>query len=391
MKRLALILPLLALAAAPARAEDPATNAVPRVHGAAVDNEPFSVENYCAVCDATARAQRLFLLGDFEGALAVSSNLLALSTGQEGNAVGEAAALNNIAWALHRMGRDAEALEPAQRSVERMTVASNLDTLACILSVLGETDEAKEKLGEAFRLLEIESAQRRSFGRRGKKASARGRSLDLLEKKRNVQFHLAQVLDLAGESALAKAMLNNLRIADFVPLGEEAAYDALADRLGAVPLEPEARERAAIRRVAALVAAACEEGNHADTAEAIHETFASIDASAVPDDVRAAVEVFAKLVDEGRVLVERGNADPTEQDETLRKELEDFTARIDRAGKDLMRTIRRHGVSDDVLRYALFHAANPHPATNAPAASEPHAENAEPHAESADGSKEPAP
>ena len=44
-----------------------------------------------------------------------------------------------------------------------------------------------------------------------------------------------------------------------------------------------------------------------------------------------------------------------------------------------------------VLGYALFHAANPHPATNAPAASEPHAENAEPHAPSADGAKEPAP
>ena len=69
----------------------------------------------------------------------------------------------------------------------------------------------------------------------------------------------------------------------FVPEEEEAAYDALADRLGAVPLEPEARERAAIRRVAALAAAACEEGNHADTAEAIHETFASIDASAAEE------------------------------------------------------------------------------------------------------------
>ena len=44
-----------------------------------------------------------------------------------------------------------------------------------------------------------------------------------------------------------------------------------------------------------------------------------------------------------------------------------------------------------VLGYALFHAANPHPATNAPAASEPHAENAEPHEDSADGAKEPAP
>ena len=44
-----------------------------------------------------------------------------------------------------------------------------------------------------------------------------------------------------------------------------------------------------------------------------------------------------------------------------------------------------------VLGYALFHAANPHPATNAPAASEPHAENAEPHAPSAEGAKEPAP
>ena len=361
MKRLAILLPLLALAAAPARAADPATNAVPRVHGAAVDNEPFSVENYCAVCDATARAQRLFLLGDFEGALAVSSNLLALSTGQEGNAVGEAAALNNIAWALHRMGRDAEALEPAQRSVERMTVASNLDTLACILSVLGETDEAKEKLGEAFRLLEIESAQRRSFGRRGKKASARGRSLDLLEKKRNVQFHLAQVLDLAGESALAKAMLNNLRIADFVPLGEEAAYDALADRLGAVPLEPEARERAAIRRVASLLAAAWEEGNsllyagddYAAAAKAFHEAFGSIDASAAPDDVRAAVAAVVKHVDKIRALIERANADPSDRDEAFLKEIDDCTDRFHRAGKDLMRAVRRHGVSADVLRDAF--------------------------------------
>ena len=37
-----------------------------------------------------------------------------------------------------------------------------------------------------------------------------------------------------------------------------------------------------------------------------------------------------------------------------------------------------------VLGYALFHAANPHPATNAPAADEPHADSAE-------GAKEPAP
>ena len=76
---------------------------------------------------------------------------------------------------------------------------------------------------------------------------------------------------------------------------------------------------------------------------------------AQPDEVkrRAAVEAFAKLFDEGGAPVERGNADPSDRDEAFQKYLEDLTARYDRAGKDLMRAVRRHGVPDDVLRDAF--------------------------------------
>ena len=346
-------------ALAAAFAEEAAKRAAetPSAAGAEEDD----AENSYAICAAMARAHRMFLLGDREGELAASSNLLALATGPDGDREGEAAALNNIAWALHLTGRDAEALEPARRSVERMAATSNLDTLACILAALGETDEAKKKLVDAFQRLEMERVLSRSPGRRGKKSAAGGGSPELLEKERHLQFHLAQVHDLAGETALAKAMLDNLRIADFVPLGEETAYDALADKLGAAPLAPEARERAAIRRVADLLAAAWKEGNallcagedHVAALAAVHEAFASVDSSAVPDDVRAAVEAFVQLFDEGGAPVERASADTFDRDETLQKYLEDLTARYDRAGKDLMRAVRRHGVPDDVLRDAF--------------------------------------
>lgn len=360
MKKLSLLLPLIALSAL-ADAPERTDLQIRRDdgHGPSEGTQ----EAACAARRQQARAamahaRYLFLSGDPEGALAASSNLLSFAVGGEEDPV-ESRALNNIAWALHLLGRDAEALEPARRAVEVQLRASaaSLDTLACVLDALGETDEAKDKLAVAFDRLDDEWRPRRA--RRGKKAALR--SPECIECERHLQFHLAQTYDRAGETALAKAILDNLRLAGFVPEEEEAAYDALADRLGAAPLAPDARERAAVRRLAGLVEAVvtehdCGEAAHGVRRDAFDATLArfdAIDATGAPADVRGALDALRNGYRDFFAVAKEFPADPEAAPVALKRRLGAAGIRLHAAGRDLLRAVRRHGVRSDALRDAL--------------------------------------
>ena len=362
MKKLSLLLPLIALsalAAAPERTDLQIRR--DDGHGPSEGTQ----EAACAARRQQARAamahaRYLFLSGDPEGALAASSNLLSFAVGGEEDPV-ESRALNNIAWALHLLGRDAEALEPARRAVEVQLRASaaSLDTLACVLDALGETDEAKDKLAVAFDRLGDEWHPHRAG--RGKKAAARVHSPEYLEYERHLQFHLAQMYDRAGETALAKAILDNLRLAGFVPEEEEAAYDTLADRLGAAPLAPDARERAAVRRLAGLVEAVvtehdCGEAAHGVRRDAFDATLArfdAIDATGAPADVRGALDALRNGYRDFFAVAKEFPADPEAAPVALKRRLGAAGIRLHAAGRDLLRAVRRHGVRSDALRDAL--------------------------------------
>ena len=123
--------------------------------------------------------------------------------------------------------------------VERVALASgeswlagadggaSLDTLACVLTALGETDEAKERFAAAFESADSRTAPAWDSLMRARRAVGR----------KTRQVHLAQCWERAGETAPAKVILDALRAEGFVPPPpEDAAYDALAEKLGAAPL-----------------------------------------------------------------------------------------------------------------------------------------------------------
>ena len=141
--------------------------------------------------------------------------------------------LNELAWTLHLLGRDAEALPYARRAVAAAEdddpgAVALRDTLGAVLVGVGETAEARKVLEDA-----IERADHPRVW------TPRGVKKRLAESRDYLRFHLAQCLDREGDAAGAKALLDALRGEGFVPdAPEDAAYEALAGKLGAAPLAP---------------------------------------------------------------------------------------------------------------------------------------------------------
>ncbi|MBQ3810146.1 MAG: hypothetical protein II839_04930, partial [Kiritimatiellae bacterium] len=139
------------------------------------------------------------------------------------------------------------------------------------------------------------------------------------------QFHLAQCWERAGETAPATAILDALRSEGFVPPPpEDAAYDALAEKLGAAPLPPGARERAALDVLVDLVAGVffeseCREpDDRTDPAmipllERVAADLAALPADGAPDEVRAALDGLRRFMEDCAALVaERPDGLPAE-------------------------------------------------------------------------------
>ena len=141
--------------------------------------------------------------------------------------------LNELAWTLHLLGRDAEALPYARRAVAAAEdddpgAVALRDTLGAVLVAVGETAEARKVLEDAI--------ERAEHPRVWTPRSVKKR---LAESRDYLRFHLAQCLDREGDAAGAKALLDALRGEGFVPdAPEDAAYEALAGKLGAAPLAP---------------------------------------------------------------------------------------------------------------------------------------------------------
>ena len=141
--------------------------------------------------------------------------------------------LNELAWTLHLLGRDAEALPYARRAVAAAEdddpgAVALRDTLGAVLVAVGETAEARKVLEEAIERAEHPRVWTPRFVKKR-----------LAESRDYLRFHLAQCLDREGDAAGAKALLDALRGEGFVPdAPEDAAYEALAGKLGAAPLAP---------------------------------------------------------------------------------------------------------------------------------------------------------
>ena len=277
-----------------------------------------------AVQAASLEVDRLTRSGRLGEALAAASNRVeavraarAGAKGAEPDPMAEAVAFNDYAWVLHLAGRDAEALPLARRAVERVALASGeswlagadggaaLDTLACVLTALGETDEAKERFAAAFESADSRTAPAWDSLMRARRAAGR----------KTRQFHLAQCWERAGETAPAKAILDALRAEGFVPPPpEDAAYDALAEKLGAAPLPPGARERAALDVLVDLVAGVffeseCREPDDrtdpamAPLLERVAADLAALPADGAPDEVRAALDGLRRFMEDCAALV----------------------------------------------------------------------------------------
>ena len=141
--------------------------------------------------------------------------------------------LNERAWELYLAGRAEEALPLARKAVERsdwrtfpLNVAAR-DTLACVQAALDRTDEAKQTLADAFKALLS-----------GRFMAARNGGEDESgDAERIMQFHLAQIYDRAGETAPARATLEVVIRAGFLPDSpqEKRAFGALVRKLGLAP------------------------------------------------------------------------------------------------------------------------------------------------------------
>ena len=170
--------------------------------------------------------------GDHEKAAALFAEAVGRLDGKDDVPFAETA-LNGLAWELHLLGRDAEALPYARRALaaadgDNPYAVAVGDTLGAVLGAVGETAEARKVLEEA---IERADHPRVWMPRAVKKELANSRG--------HLRFHLAQCLDREGDAAGAKALLDALRGEGFVPdAPEDAAYEALAGKLGAAPLAP---------------------------------------------------------------------------------------------------------------------------------------------------------
>ncbi|MBQ6102587.1 MAG: DUF4034 domain-containing protein, partial [Kiritimatiellae bacterium] len=158
--------------------------------------------------------------GDHEKAAALFAEAVGKLDGKDNVPFAETS-LNGLAWELHLLGRDAEALPYARRAlaaadgVNPYAVAVG-DTLGAVLVAVGETAEARKVLEEA-----IERADHPRIW------TPRGVKTRLAESRDYLRFHLAQCLDREGDAADAKALLDALRGEGFVPdAPEDAAYEA---------------------------------------------------------------------------------------------------------------------------------------------------------------------
>jgi tetratricopeptide (TPR) repeat protein len=173
------------------------------------------------------RGECLTVAGDPEGAYAVATNALTrINRSCMTDPTLEAVAQNNAAWALHLLGRDAEALPLARVSVGKWEMPFNLDTLANILGALGKTNEAEATIERAIALLKTISPEQ--FG--GMDSAT--------ERERFYRFHLAQIWARAGKTDEARAAIERLRGEGFVPAepAQLLAFDRLAKDLGLAPL-----------------------------------------------------------------------------------------------------------------------------------------------------------
>ena len=170
---------------------------------------------------------------DGDAASAAELAAAARKAAEEEAAAGDPVLLNERAWELYLAGRAEEALPFAQKAAERsdwrtfpLNVAAR-DTLACVQCALGRTDEAKETLAEAFKSL---LSGRFMVARNGDDDES-------ADAERIMQFHLAQIYDRAGETDLARATLEVVIRAGFLPDSpeEERAFAALARKLGLAP------------------------------------------------------------------------------------------------------------------------------------------------------------
>ncbi len=169
--------------------------------------------------------------GDLEKAAKIFAELVGKLGGNDRHSL-SVRTLNSLAWELHLLGRDAEALPYARRAAaaagENAYGIAVRDTLGAVLAAAGEKDEARKVLEDALaladRIFTVSKTERKEFRN----------SRDYL------RFHLAQCLCSAGDGAGALALVNALRGEGFVPEdeSERAAYEFLAERLGADPLAP---------------------------------------------------------------------------------------------------------------------------------------------------------
>ena len=177
-------------------------------------------------------ASKAAAAGDHEKAAALFAEAVGKLDGKD-NVPFVETSLNGLAWELHLLGRDAEALPYARRALaaaddDNPYAVAVGDTLGAVLVAVGETAEARKVLEEA---IERADHPRGWTPRVVKKELANSRG--------HLRFHLAQCLDREGDAAGAKALLDALRGDGFVPdAPEDAAYEALAGKLGAAPLAP---------------------------------------------------------------------------------------------------------------------------------------------------------
>ena len=308
-----------------------------------------------------ARCERLTRTGDPEGARAGVSNELARLRAASGSpllAKFEPVLLNNHAWALHLLGRDAEALSDARRSVELEGDYYNRDTLACILAAQGRTDEAKSLLSGEIARLESERVAGLSDASRSERARA-------------YRFHLAKCLARAGDAAGAKALLDPLRAAGFVPdPPEDADYDALAETLGAAPLPDGARERAGAEGIVfetvealsiyELRVRAVGPTTWKDYALGLRLACDDLSfprAALAPENVRNALDGFRKALADFAGFLDTTDPSPTtaEQQAEVVRRWEELRGKVLRARDEIVRAATAAGADASSLRkFQLF-------------------------------------
>ena len=191
----------------------------------------FDREELVEFLESFMEADEAHNAGDGEKAAKIFAELVGKLGGNDRHSL-SVRTLNSLAWELHLLGRDAEALPYARRAAaaagENAYGIAVRDTLGAVLAAAGEKDEARKVLEDALaladRIFTVSKTERKEFRN----------SRDYL------RFHLAQCLCSAGDGAGALALVNALRGEGFVPEdeSERAAYEFLAERLGADPLAP---------------------------------------------------------------------------------------------------------------------------------------------------------